>query len=147
MITANRRTEELDEELTKAVSRHRVIGNFYRNSSLLLMVIAVFCSVGATIAGIGYGNGHLAGSLSLVPPLLAFAAVNLKLDARAKWYRRKEHSLAALLRRLRFEMPDPASPDQIALISRERSVLEIDLLEEFEAKCTLGWGNIVGHRD
>lgn len=81
-----------------------------------------------------------------MPPLLAFAAINLRLDARASWFRRKEKALDALRRRLRYELPESPDADQIALISRERSLLEKKLQDDFEKNCLFGFTHIFGHR-
>jgi hypothetical protein len=42
-------------------------------------------------------------------------------------------------------MPEYPSADQIALIARERRIVDKKFLEEFEKNCVLGWGKIMGH--
>jgi hypothetical protein len=110
------------------------------------MICAVLSSAAASIAGFKYGSPRWAGGLALVPAACALIAVNLKLEPRANWYRRKEQALRALLDRLRYELPVTPNADQIALIAREKNVLDQKFLKDFEKTCVFAWTNFMHQR-
>jgi hypothetical protein len=87
---------------------------------LILLLLAIGSSGTAALLGFATQvRSSYIGALALVPGSLALLATTVKFDARAQWHFDKKRALNGLERRLEFEMPNPPTADQIALIANE----------------------------
>ena len=141
-----RRKKELEAAISKSCNKHRSSATWVRRLSFSLMTTALLCSLCAAIvgfAGKGSNASKWAGGLALFPPALAFIAVNLRLDARTFWHRRKGEALDALMKRLQFELPDSPSADQIAEVSKALTQLNASMEKEYEKFCAFNWNSLM----
>jgi len=113
--------------------------------SLLLMALALSCSSGAVVAGFFFSSGKVAGGLALLPTLIAFMVLNLRLDERKDWHSRKHRELEALRYRLRYQIPDNPTADQIAAIAEAFTALNLKFMDQFKTTCEFNWNNLKGH--
>jgi ABC-type glucose/galactose transport system permease subunit len=77
------RALELEGELLHSIRSYNKAATKWRRFSLVLMLLALLCSEAASIAGLGFAKPHLAGTLALLPPIIAFMGVNLKVYEKA----------------------------------------------------------------
>jgi hypothetical protein len=125
---------ELDQEIayaeSKAVANHRF--------SLILMGMALCCSVAAGAIGVFTTiSSKVVGGIAVLPPLIAYFAVNLKLQPKSDWHYRKSYGLQALRSRLLFQLPANPSVENIAAIASARDKLNIEMLKEWRERLGL----------
>ena len=138
------RKRSLDENISSAVRYERRISKALGVCSLLLMALALSCSGGAVVAGFFFSSGKIAGGLALLPPLIAFIVLNLRLDARKDWHSRKHHELEALRYRLHYQIPNNPTADQIAAIAESFTALNLKFMDQFKTTCEFNWNNLTG---
>ena len=86
-----------------------------------LFILSLCCSALAAILGLFLGvPGKIVGGIAALPPIIAFVAVNLKLQARSNWHYRKSYALDALRSRLLYQLPANPTVDDIAAIAKAR---------------------------
>ena len=86
-----------------------------------LFILALCCSVVAAICGLFFEvSGRIVGGIAALPPIIAFVAVDLKLQARSNWHYRKAYALSALRSRLLYQLPAEPTVDNIAAIAKAR---------------------------
>jgi hypothetical protein len=92
-----RRKDQLDNELSSLIRHETAIARWNHSSSLGLMILAVGCSFAAAAVGLLLDSrGKIAGGLAILPPLIAFIAISLKLDGKSSYHYRKRDALEAL---------------------------------------------------
>ena len=144
----NRRDEllkELDEGIRHAAVRAKV--NYW--IAICLMLGALVSSAGAGIGGILLGwSAKLTGGLALLPGILALFATTLRFEGKSNWQYRKMYALAALKSRLRLQLPETPSADNIASIAKDRDELTVRMQKEWDKEFALSWSAFQrGHRD
>jgi hypothetical protein len=119
----------------KAVCNHRI--------SLSVMLVALACSVAAAIGGVFFGvRPQIVGGIALLPPLLAYAAINMKFDGKSSWHYRKVYSLESLLSRLLYQLPEHPTVDNVAAIAHERDTMHVQMQSEWDRTLAFNWGGI-----
>lgn len=119
----------------KAVCNHRI--------SLGVMLTALGCSVAAAVSGVFFSvKPQIVGGIALLPPLLAYAALNMKFDGKSSWHYRKVYALESLLSRLLYQLPEKPTVDNIAAIARERDTMHVEMQSEWDRTLAFNWGGI-----
>jgi hypothetical protein len=141
---AQRRKTELNDELYDAVgySESKAVGNY--RLSLALMALALSCSLAAGVLGIFTSvPSKIVGGIAVLPPLIAYIAVNLKLEDKSSWHYRKGHALRVLKSRLMYQLPEAPTVDNVAAIADERDKLHVRMQEEWERSLRFNWAAIM----
>src|SRR5271169_1735159 len=106
------RKASLVSELEAANRRAHGNGKSAYIWSQFLFMLALGCSVAAAISGLFfYVSAKIVGGIAALPPLIAFVAVNLKLEARSRWHYKKSYGMDALRSRLVYQLPEEPTVD------------------------------------
>jgi hypothetical protein len=133
---------EIIHKRTRRETRYAIVDQFI---SVILMYLAIGASAAVAICGfIDKVDRHVIGALALVPGFAALLATTLKFDERSQWHYEKRDALDALARRYEFQMPQPPTPDQTALVSEALTKLNADFNKTWYKKVSLNWGWIRG---
>ncbi|HTP69979.1 MAG TPA: hypothetical protein VMJ35_13810 [Dongiaceae bacterium] len=135
-----RRRETLAAILEGHAIKTRRRARWNHRTSMALMVLSVLCS--ATAAGLGFfttQSSRLVGGIAILTPLIAYVAVNLKLEGKASWHHRKSNALYALSSRLRYELPEQPAADQIADVSKAYDALNVAMQREWDSTLSFHW--------
>ena len=127
------RQEKLKGELLVTIAGESKLAHVNHRLSICLMVIALGCSVAA--GAIGFftnASSKVVGGLAVIPALIAFVAVNLKLEDKSSWHYRKRDELRALVSRLDYPQTELLSSDNIATISNCRNELNAKMQAEWD---------------
>ncbi len=138
-----KRRDRLAEILERHAIRTRRRARWNHRTSMALMVLSVVCSV--TAAGLGFftsQSSRLVGGIAILTPLIAYVAVNLKLEGKASWHHRKSNALLALSSRLRYELPEEPTAEQIAAVSRSYDALNLRMQREWDATLSFNWSGL-----
>src|SRR5437762_2750748 len=112
--------KELDQEIRHA--QPRAAADYW--IAVILMILTVLSSVIAGIGGISKSfNPEVVGALALIPGAIALLVSYLKYQGKSSFHYKKIHSLKALKSRLRLQLPERPSADQIAALAKERDRL------------------------
>ena len=145
---AERRKAALIAELNADIESESNLALNTHRGSLALMVVALLCSFAATICGVFLGvSGKIVGGIALFPPLIAYIAVNLKLEAKSSWHARKADALEELRARLGYQQPESPTIDNIAAVSRDRTEMTKKMQVEWDKNLMLNFSGLVKHRD
>ena len=135
--------KELEDEIKKTFRSAK--GSHHL--SLGLMVLALSCTVVSAVGGIFFRvRSDVVGGIAALSPLVAFIAVNLKLEEKCSWHYRRKDALAALRSRLLYQMPINPTVDDIAAVAEARDILTRDLQKEWEKHLSLNWSGILHSR-
>ena len=102
--------------------------------SVALMVIALACSV--TAGAIGFftsAPSKVIAGLAVIPPLIAYVAVNLKFERKTSWHYRKRDALRVLRSKLLYQQPVSPSAENIASIAESWDELTVKMQAEWDA--------------
>jgi hypothetical protein len=103
-IGATDRARSLEAELSARVDHYRHLARFNYRFAYGLILLAVFLSIAAAVAGIVFDkSGKVVGIIALAPGFIALAAGTLKPQARANWHYRQCYALEELRRKLEYE--------------------------------------------
>ena len=134
----------LDRELDLSIKDAELKGRLNHLTSLGLMASALGCSLLAAILGIFSSiDAKIIGGLAVLPPVIAYIAVNLKLEEKCGWHYRKGIGLRTLRSRLLYQQPEVPSVSNIAAIARERDGLDFDMQLEWESDLKLNWSGMM----
>lgn len=138
-----KRANGLEAELTtRAKFAHRN-GKINHGLSLAFMEIALACSVIAGALGIFTKvSSHIVGILAVMPPLIAYVAITLKLDAKTSWHFRKELGLRTLKSRLLFQLPETVLPENVAAIAKDWDKLNAQMQREWDETLAFNWASL-----
>jgi hypothetical protein len=137
-------TQELDGQI--AYSENKAICNHW--ISLILMLVALGCSVTAAIIGIFLSvSSKIVGGIALLPPLIAYGVVNMKFDGKSSWHYRKSKMLSSLRSRLLYQQPEAPTVDNIAAIARERDELDLKMQAEWDKTLVFNWSGMSNRQD
>jgi hypothetical protein len=90
----------------------------------------------------GFMPGHssqLTALLALLPGGIALLATSLKFQSRCDWHYKKHYALMALSRKVRIELPDVPTQEQLTDISQTLGKLEMDTEGSWEKELSLDW--------
>lgn len=135
-----KRRDRLAEILERHATQTRRRARWNHRTSMTLMVLSVLCSV--TAAGLGFftsQSSRLVGGIAILTPLIAYVAVNLKLEGKASWHHRKSNALRALGSRLRYELPEEPTAAEIAEVSKAYDALNVTMQREWDATLSFNW--------
>jgi hypothetical protein len=138
------RKNSLLGELETAVRKAHANGKSAYLWSQALFICALSCSVIAVAVGL-FANvsAKTVGGIAALPPLIAFIAVNLKLESRSRWHYEKEYVMDALRSRLRYQLPEEPSVDDIAAIANERDKQNARLEEKWQETNVISWVDLL----
>ena len=143
-MTLSAELEKRRERLAEVLDRHalqtRKRARWNHRTAMALMVLSVLCSV--TAAGLGFftsQSSRLVGGIAILTPLIAYVAVNLKLEGKASWHHRKSNALRALCSRLRYELPEEPTAEEIANVSKAYDALNVVMQREWDATLSFNW--------
>lgn len=138
-----KRKEDLSKELDRAISQESHLAHLNHRFSVCFMVAALSCSVSAAILGFWTDvSSKVVGGLAILPALIAFVAVNLKLERKSSWHYRKRDGLQALRSRLLYQQPVSPSADNIAAIAEAWDKLNQQMQEEWDKDMALNWSGL-----
>jgi hypothetical protein len=140
---------DLLQQIKARANRETSMAIVTQITSLGLMYIAIGASAAAAICGfIESVDRRLIGAIALIPGFIGLVATTVKFDERSQWHYEKRDALDALARRFEFEMPQPPTADQVALISNELTKLNKDFNKVWYSNISLNWGWTRGtHRE
>jgi hypothetical protein len=142
-----KRKKALNDELydsveyseSKAVANHRF--------SLGFMAVALGCSLLAGVLGLSSAvDARVVGTLAILPPLIAYIAINLKFEEKSAWHYRKAIAMRGLKSRLMFQQPEVVTVDNISAIAKERDAVHSDMQKEWDQTLRLNWAGIAAAR-
>lgn len=127
-------------ELATKISRELSLAGW----SHWLNVAAMFLTVATTGIAVVYGlmanhTSQITAALALVPGGIALLATSLKLEARCNWHYRKAYMLEMLARKLRIELPDEPTQDQLSEVSHALGSLELESEAKWEETVSFDW--------
>jgi hypothetical protein len=131
--------EELAEELKSSASAEarRATRSYFVSQGFMIGALA--CSVAAAVSGIFFSvSPKTVGGLAALPPLIAYVAVNLKFESRENWYYRESVALESLRSRLKYQLPEEPSVDNVAAIAEARDKLTTSMQGEWYQTITKG---------
>jgi hypothetical protein len=135
--------EELDAEIASALRSGKRTHHF----SLALMVLALACSVVAAVGGIFFKvPADIVGGIAVLSPLIAFVAVNLKLEGKCGWHYRRKDMLWALRSRLLYQLPESPTLENLAAIAADWDKITAEMQAEWEQRLSLNWSGIQGQQ-
>jgi hypothetical protein len=124
----------LESELGTLVHHYYKYGRWNYSTAFALRFSIVISSIIAGVGGLASALPHqVFAFIAFLPAALSVFATNLKYQDRANWHYRGKDALNRLLNRLRFELPDPPTPEAVAAISQEMSELNVAMSAEWEA--------------
>jgi len=142
----SKRKVDLERELSNAAGRAYFWAQWNHILSIVLMVVALACSVTAgTLGFFTKTPANVVGGIAVLPALIAFVAVNLKCEAKNSWHARRVDGLNGLRSRLMFQLPEPPTIEQIARIANERDMLEVKMQSEWDGNLLLNWSGFSHH--
>lgn len=134
------RKDSLLGELETAIRKAHTNGKSAYLWSQFLFICALSSSVVATAVGLFADvSAKTVGGIAALPPLIAFIGVNLKLESRSRWHYEKEYVMDALRSRLRYQLPEEPSADDIAAIASERDKQNARLEEKWQETNVISW--------
>jgi hypothetical protein len=144
MITTNpeirHRIDELSAELESKVKYYRRTALLNHFITLAITVLTLAASATAGLGGLFFDfSGKVAGGIALLPGIFGLIVASLKPHAKANWHYRKVDALQALGRRLKYELPEMPTADNVAAISSALSDLERSMTREWEKDLTSTW--------
>lgn len=138
------RKRRLSVELDDAIGRSGAHARLNHRLSIALMVIALGCSLGAAVGGVFFGlSGPKTGALAAMPPVIAFAAVNLRFEGKSSWHYRKKDALSKLRSRLEYRLAASPSIEDVGKVSDERDALGEAMQKEWDATLLLTWSGLL----
>ena len=138
--SVNKRRAELMNFLDIRIKSSKYWRRVNNSSAIFFMATAVVASVASGIAGVsGLLDSKIVGTIALIPGACALLASSINFDQRTITNRKRQRLFAALSYRLKFELPEPPTLDQLALISREIVKIDEEIDKEYEEKIKLGW--------
>jgi hypothetical protein len=144
---ATERRALLDSELTVWRDKERSLARSGYLWSQGLFILALLCSVGAAVAGLFFNlPGHTVGGIAALPPLIAFIATNLKLEARSDWHYRKSYLFDTLHSRLMYQLPAAPTVDNIAAIAHDRDTMVDQMEAEWKKTSAISWTEMLRER-
>lgn len=139
-----KRKQDLTNDLDAAIRRAGAHARLNHRLSIALMVAALVCSVAAGVGGVFFEmSGKKAGGLAVLPPLIAFVAVNLRFESKSSWHYRKKDGLTALRSRLLYQQPESPSADNIASVARDWGELNATAQKEWDRSLSLNWSGLL----
>jgi hypothetical protein len=142
-----RRKAALVEELERAIADELNLALRTHRASLGLMGAALTCSVAAGVLGFFTSvSSKVIGGIAILPPLIAFVAVNLKLEAKNSWHARMVDGLSGLRSRVLYQLPEVPTVDHIAVIAAERDKLDVTMQAEWDRTLVLNWAGLLSHQ-
>lgn len=138
------RINELDSEMMAVAAKERGLATSAYLWSQGLFILALVCSVAAAVCGIFFDvSAKVVGGIAALPPLIHFCASNLKLDARFGWHYRKYYAMVALHSRLRFQLPEEPTADNVAAIAKDRDHIVEVLEDDWKKTAATSYGEIL----
>jgi hypothetical protein len=138
------RKARLDAELSEADRKAYGLAKSAYLWSQFLFILALCCSVAAVVSGVFFDiSPKIVGGIAALPPLIAFVAINLKLEARSSWHYRKSYAMAALRSRLRFQLPEDPTAEHISAIAQDRDNVIDQMESEWDQTITVNWGEML----
>jgi hypothetical protein len=139
------RKNSLLGELETAVRKAHSNGKSAYLWSQFLFICALSCSVIAAAVGLFANNvsAKTVGGIAALPPLIAFIGANLKLESRSRWHYEKEYVMDALRSRLRYQLPEQPSVDDIAAIASERDKQNARLEDKWQETNVISWVDLL----
>jgi hypothetical protein len=112
------------------------------------MMITLLSSGIAGIGGLFFGlNPQFIGGLALFPGVIAVVATTLNPQGRANWHYRKTDGLAALRRKLLFELPESPTAENVASVSQDWTKLTDHMNVDWERNFALNWSRFLKRDD
>ena len=126
------RKDSLNSKLNASIHKASSRAKSNQITSFMLMIIALLCTVAAAICGIVFDLGKWAGALAIMPTLIAFVASSLKLQGKAQWHYRREGELRTLRSRLKYQLSESPTADQIAAVAKSWDDMEKRMQADWE---------------
>jgi len=137
----------LDSELVKERDKAYGLAKSAYLWSQFLFTAAILCSVAAAICGLFFNlSGKAVGGIAALPAILAFIAVNLKLEARASWHYRRAYEMNELHSRLLYQLPETPTADNVAAIAKDRDTVINKMHDEWDKTITVNWAEMLKQR-
>lgn len=141
---AHLRKNQLEEELRPEIDNEIQMGNSNHLWSLAFMILALLATVITAIIGVfSVVSSKVVGAMALIPSLIAFAAVNLKLDGKSSWHYRKADALDALRSELLYQLPEVPTVADVRAIDVARIDLTKHMQEEWDRTLALNWSGLM----
>jgi hypothetical protein len=137
------RRTQLAAELEHHAIRMRTRADQARRKSGVLMALGLLCSIAAALLGFFTSTpAKVVGGIALLPPLIAFIAVNMKLDGQGSWFARKSNALQSLRLRLLYQLPLEPTADHIAVVANAYGELNIVMQKEWDETLRFNWSGL-----
>lgn len=102
----------LSEELSKTVSKYRMLGRVNYYIAFLLYVVAVLSSISATLMALsGKSSGPTQAIITAIPGAALLIASTFRFSERASWHFNKKNQLNALYRLSVAQAPGTSDPE------------------------------------
>lgn len=140
------RQRELVAELEPEIANEIQMANWNHRLSLGFMIVALLFSVATAIAGIFIkAKSEIVGAMAILPALIAYVAINLKLNGKSSWHYRMADGLDGFRSRLLYQLPDPPTVENIAGIAQARDAFIKEMQEEWDRTLALNWSGLAAH--
>jgi hypothetical protein len=140
MAEISEKLDMLFEELDAASRRELKLAHW----SHWLNVGAMAATLITTGVAVVYGlmpnhSSQITAMLALLPGGIALLATSLKLQERCDWHYKKHYALMALIRKIKIELPDSPTQEQVTDISQTLGKLDMDTEGAWEKELSLDW--------
>jgi hypothetical protein len=140
MDTIDQKLKKLLEELEQASNRQLALARWSHWLNVSAMVLTML----TTGAAVAYGlypdaKAKYTAGLALVPGGIALLASTLKFQQKCDWHYRRYNGLMALVRAIKFELPEQPTQEHITAISKALSQLEVDMENMWEQNVSFEW--------
>jgi hypothetical protein len=140
MDTIDQKLKKLSEELEQASKKQWTLakGSHWLNVSAMVLTLLT------TGAAVAYGlypgaQARYTAGLALVPGGIAILASTLKFQQKGDYHHRRYIGLMALVRAIKFELPEQPTQEEVTAISKALSQLEIDMESMWEQNVGFKW--------
>lgn len=141
---AIRRRDALVRELESDIWRELWLARSCHWGSLLFLFSLLAASVLAGALGFFTNTpSKTIGGIAILPPLIAYVAVNVKLEAKNSWHARMVDGLRRFRSRLVYELPEFPALEQIAEIAKKRQEFEEIMQAEWDKTLLVDWTGIL----
>jgi hypothetical protein len=140
MDTIDQKLKKLLEELEQVGKRQLTLARWSHWLNVSAMVLTLLTTGAAVAYGLYPGaQAKYTAGLALVPGGIALLASTLKFQQKCDWHYRRYNGLMALVRAIKFELPEQPTQEHITAISRAFGQLEVDMENMWEQNVSFKW--------
>jgi hypothetical protein len=137
------RAQSLHDEIAKAAAHYQCMARLNYHFSLALVWLALGASVFIAVGGIAFNvSAKMLGITALVPTIAMLVNTVYQPQSRSRWHYAKRDRLNAMRRRLKYELPERPTADNIAAVSHDWAKLDVEMDDHWHKTIQIDWNAI-----